>query len=287
MSEGIVYQNKDIEFKLLSETYKEKSFEAYGLKLPRIKQVLPTNLPSVAANEKHMDNLFLLEDGTLAVVDYESEDSIKNRIKYVNYIGRVMERFYRDTKKIPDIRLIVIYTGDVLRARNVFEMPCMTLRMEQVFIAELPEEEIYQTAAHKLVENDGELTEQELMQLVVLPLAARGVERKQERIEQVIRLAKQIKKESDQIFVLTGLLVSTDKFISEENAEIIRRLLDMTKVGRMLYEEGIEEGRNKMLQLVGKVFTVLRDEPALTNKEIADRLYCNEKDVDTIRKMYP
>ena len=101
-----------------------------------------------------------------------------------------MERFYRDTKKIPDIRLIVIYTGDVLRARNVFEMPCMTLCMEQVFIAELPEEEIYQTAAHKLVENDGELTEQELMQLVVLPLAARGVERKQERIEQVIRLAK-------------------------------------------------------------------------------------------------
>ena len=98
--------------------------------------------------------------------------------------------FIEIQRKIPDIRLIVIYTGDVLRARNVFEMPCMTLRMEQVFIAELPEEEIYQTAAHKLVENDGELTEQELMQLVVLPLAARGVERKQERIEQVIRLAK-------------------------------------------------------------------------------------------------
>ncbi len=286
MSEGIVYQNKDIEFKLLSETYKEKSFEAYGLKLPRIKQVLPTNLPSVAANEKHMDNLFLLEDGTLAAVDYESEDSIKNRIKYVNYIGRVMERFYKDTKEIPDIRLIVIYTGDVLRAENKFEMPCMTLRMEQVFIAELPEEEIYQTIEHKLA-TGGELTEQELMQLVILPLAGKGVKNKQKRIEQIIKTTRLIKKEADQIFVLTGLLVSTDKFISEENAEIIRRLLDMTKVGRMLYEKGIEEGRNKMLQLVGRVFTVLRDEPALTNKEIADRLYCNEKDVDTIRKMYP
>ena len=286
MSEGIVYQNKDIEFKLLSETYKEKSFEAYGLKLPRIKQVLPTNLPSVAANEKHMDNLFLLEDGTLAAVDYESEDSIKNRIKYVNYIGRVMERFYKDTREIPDIRLIVIYTGDVLRAENKFEMPCMTLRMEQVFIAELPEEEIYQTIEHKLA-TGGELTEQELMQLVILPLAGKGVKDKQKRIEQIIKTTRLIKKEADQIFVLTGLLVSTDKFISEENAEIIRRLLDMTKVGRMLYEEGIEEGRSKMLQLVGRVFTVLRDEPALTNKEIADRLYCNEKDVDTIRKMYP
>ena len=34
MSDGIVYQNKDIEFKLLSETYKEKSFEAYGQSVP-------------------------------------------------------------------------------------------------------------------------------------------------------------------------------------------------------------------------------------------------------------
>ena len=122
---------------------------------------------------------------------------------------------------------------------------------------------------------------------MILPLAGKGVKNKQKRIEQIIKTTRLIKKEADQIFVLTGLLVSTDKFISEENAEIIRRLLDMTKVGRMLYEEGIEEGRNKMLQLVGRVFTVLRDEPALTNKEIADRLYCNEKDVDTIRKMYP
>ncbi len=51
MSEGIAYQNKDIEFKILSEAYRERSFEAYGLKIPRIKEVLPTDLPAVSANE--------------------------------------------------------------------------------------------------------------------------------------------------------------------------------------------------------------------------------------------
>ena len=51
MSEGIVYQNKDIEFKMISETFKEKSFTAYGLNLPKIKAVLPTNLSVVFANE--------------------------------------------------------------------------------------------------------------------------------------------------------------------------------------------------------------------------------------------
>lgn len=90
MSKGIIYQNKDIEFKLMSDTYKEKSFEAYGLNLPKIKAVLPTNLPAAFANEMRIDNLFLLEDDTVAIVDYESEDKVSNRVKYVNYIGRVM-----------------------------------------------------------------------------------------------------------------------------------------------------------------------------------------------------
>ena len=106
MPEGIAYQNKDIEFKLMSETYKEKSFEAYGLKLPKIKEVLPTNLPAVSANEMRIDNLFLLEDDTVAIVDYESEDKTSNRVKYINYIGRIMQRYdsHKIAKFIQEIR---------------------------------------------------------------------------------------------------------------------------------------------------------------------------------------
>ena len=63
------------------------------LKIPRIKEVLPTNLPIVPANEKHMDNLFLLEDDTYAIVGYKFEEKKGNCIKYMNYIGRVMERY--------------------------------------------------------------------------------------------------------------------------------------------------------------------------------------------------
>ena len=150
MSDGIAYQNKDIEFKLLSDVYKEKSFEAYGLKIPRIKEVLSTNLPTVSANEKHMDNLFLLEDDTYAIVDYESEEKGNNCIKYVNYLGRVMERYYRENKVIPKIRMIVIYTGDVEYAKDVYDMGCMTVKLDQVFISHLPAEEIYQDIKHKL-----------------------------------------------------------------------------------------------------------------------------------------
>lgn len=244
MTEGIAYQNKDIEFKILSESYRERSFEAYGLKLPRIKEVLPTNLPAVSANERRMDNLFLLEDETYALVDYESADAVKDRIKYMDYISRVTRRLYEESGKIPVIKMIVIYTGDVEEAADQFQVGCMTLQMEQVFVSHLPAEEIYQRVSHKL--GCGErLTEQELMQLIILPLAERGLEKKQKRIEQVIGLVKQIGDEQEQRLVFSGLLVITDKFISRADAEEIRREITMTKVGRLIFEDGLMEGEKK------------------------------------------
>ncbi len=87
--EGIAYQNKDILFKILGQTYKEKSFAVYGIDLPRIQALLPTDLPKISANEKSVDNLFLLEDGTYAIVDYESVYKRISKIKYLNYIARV------------------------------------------------------------------------------------------------------------------------------------------------------------------------------------------------------
>lgn len=43
--------------------------------------------------------------------------------------------------------------------------------------------------------------------------------------------------------VFSGLLVITDKFIDRTDAEKIRREITMTKVGRLIYEDGLEEGR--------------------------------------------
>lgn len=251
MSDGIAYQNKDIEFKILSESYKERSFEAYGLKLPRIKEVLPTNLPAVYTNEMCMDNLFLLEDDTYALVDYESVNTVKNRIKYMHYMSRVTQRIYNEIGKTPFIRMIVIYTGDVEKADNVFQVGCMTLQMEQVFVSHLPAEKIYQTVRYKL-ECRERLTEQELMQLIILPLAEKGPEDKQKRIKQVIDLVKRIEDEQEQKLVFSGLLVITDKFIGRADAEKIRREITMTKVGRLIFEDGLAEGRKEGREEGGK-----------------------------------
>ena len=89
----------------------------------------------------------------------------------------------------------------------------------------------------KKLENNETLSEKELMLLIILPLAKKGKEVKQKVIEQVVDLAKQIDDENTQAFVITGILVSSDKFIDRDYAKVVRRYLSMTKVFQILEEE--------------------------------------------------
>ena len=171
--------------------------------------------------------------------------------------------------------MIVIYTGDVQRAEASFETKCLTLSMEQVFISKLPEEEIYQSIKSKL-ENNAILSDTELMQLIILPLTGKGKEAKQQIIENVITLTKQIKDETKQVFVLSGVLVTTDKFIDEKYADNIRRYLSMTKVARLYEEERVEAVNKRTLEIAenlvkaGADMLVIMKGTGLTREQIEE-----------------
>ena len=242
--EGIVYQNKDILFKVLGQTYKEKSFAAYGIDLPRIRTLLPTDLPKISANEKSVDNLFLLEDGTYAIVDYEAVYKKVNKIKYLNYIARIMEKYYKEDEDF-NLRVIVIYTGDVDYAESDFVTACFTLHTEQAFLTHIDGEATLQKIQEKL-HSGMPLDDDDLMKLVILPLTASGSKEKQKMLEAVIELAERLSDEEQRIFILSGVVVASDKFIKKEYMKQIRRRIDMTQLSQMYEEEKIEYGNQKV-----------------------------------------
>jgi len=258
MSEGIAYQNKDILFKILGQTYKEKSFAAYGIDLPPIKELLPTSLPKISANEKDIDNLFLLEDGTYAIVDYESEFKKLNKIKYLNYIARVMEKYYKEDETF-NLRFIVIYTGDVKSAEPVYETSCFTLRMEQAFLSHIDGETAFESISQKLRSNTP-LEDDDLMKLVILPLTMPGIEGKQKMLEKVVDLAEQVTDSRQQIFILSGVIVASDKFINREYLEQIRRRINMTQLGQLYEKEKIEYANKKNRELTVEMAKSMLDE---------------------------
>lgn len=237
----IAYQNKDITSKILGENLKNKSFSVYGINIPKIVEVLPTNLPVIEANELRLDNLFLLEDGSLALVDYESTYADVNKIKYLNYIIRTLKRNLQQNHMMKPIRMLVIYTADIEPGQTEakLDVGCLRFQLEEAFLGSLDSTEIENRIRNKIQKKEP-LTQEEQMQLIILPLTYKGTEKKQKSVKRCFELVKGIEEESVQTFLLSGILVFADKIVTREDSESIKRWIMLTKVGQLFEEEKIE-----------------------------------------------
>ena len=237
---GITAQNKDVVSKWFGETMKNRSLSVYGINIPKIVDVRPTNLPAVETNEMRMDNLFLLEDGSYALLDYESNYRVGNKVKYAGYVLRLLRRLQKEGVDISNIqiRIIVIYTADVTRAqtKDALNVGDIVICTTEAFLMEIPSEEVKIRIQQK-IEQKLPLDEKDLMELIILPLTYKGKENQQRAAHEAVYLAKEIEDETVQEMALAGILSFSDKIIDKKLANEIRRCLSMTKVGAIIARE--------------------------------------------------
>lgn len=245
----IAYQNKDIASKILAEEFKGKSFSVYGVDIPRIVSVEPTNLPIIEANELRMDNLFCLEDGSYLLVDYESVYHELNKVKYLNYIVRVSKRLYNELKRYPRIRMLVIYTADVKRGSTnpVMDVGSNRLEITEAFLSEMDHDEIWQRILKK-VDKSGVIDSEEIMELIVYPLTFEKVEDKRIAIGRVIDLVGKIQEDNCKRFILKCLLVFTEKVILDEDVKRIKEVLMLTRVEKLIYDEARDDTQKRIAE---------------------------------------
>lgn len=142
------------------------------------------------------------------------------------------------------MRLIIIYTGDVERADPILETGCITLRTEQAFLSKIPGDAEYSRIRDK-IEAQEPLSDEDSMKLIILPLTQKGDDEKQDMIEKVIGLAEQISDINQKIFILSGVIVASDKFIDRDYLEMMRRRINMTRLGQLYEKEKIEYGNER------------------------------------------
>ena len=237
----VAYQNKDITSKALAEAFKGKTFRVYGLNLPEIRAVLPTNIPTVTVKELRLDNLFELADGTAAIVDYESDYKKADKIKYLNYLTGIANRYQAEKRDCPQLHMVVIYTGDITRKQvsAEYNVGAVKMTLEPAFLSELDSDRIFRQLESKVEKNEL-LEDEDLMKFIIMPLSYRKKEEKEEKIRETVTLATHIQDRRQQLFTLAGILAFTDKLIDEETADRIRRMIEMTKVARIFEEEKLQ-----------------------------------------------
>lgn len=261
----IAYQNKDIALKYFGDALKNKDLTVYGLPNIRIKDTRPTNLPAIEVNELRMDNLFILEDSSFALIDYESTFGIHDIVKYVNYIARILKRFVRQEggrnsergrKRLPVIHLIIIFSADISDIDpNILDVGCMQLKIEPVYLLRMETEKVYSKIQYK-VENKETLNDDEMLEMIVLPLTVKGKEEKRALAEETVRLAQEIQDEEQRMQALAGILTFADKILDKEYAKRIKEVIGMNKVEKLFYDEGVEtgivKGRAELIRCIRK-----------------------------------
>ena len=247
----IAYQNKDIALKYFGDALKNKKLTVYGLPHIKIKDSRPTNLPAIEANELRIDNLFILEDDSYALIDYESTFGIQDIIKYVNYIARILKRFIRQEKgrrlgkgrkRLPIIHLIIIFSADISDIDpNILDVGCMQLKIEPVYLLRMDTAKVLSKIQCK-VEMKEALDDDELLELIVLPLTVKGRAEKQALAEETVRLAQEIRDEEQRMQALAGILTFADKILDRDYAKRIKEVIGMNKVEQLFFDEGVEMG---------------------------------------------
>lgn len=237
MGIDIAHNNRDLVGKILSDTFREKSFAVYGLALPPVKECLLTEFAEVKVTGRTADRLFLLEDGSYALIDFESKYLLRNKVKYLRYITRVLDQ-YLGGKKEKEFRLrfIVIYMGNVKSAPSDFTTDCLSIRTEQAFLSHIDGDAEYQRILDR-INSGAPLSDEDLMLLIILPLTYSQRKKQVSMIDKTTDIAAAIKEDEKRSFVLAGICIAADAFINKTQANRIGGLLKMTKVGRMIMKE--------------------------------------------------
>ena len=240
---GIAYQNKDIASKLTAELLVGNYLGPFGLPEKKVVGLLPTNLPAVESNELRLDNLFEMEDGAVAILDYESEFSRENFVKYLNYVARIMRRYanQKSLDQLKKLKILVIYTADVSQAQEIYDLGGVVIQVEASYLIHQNTKEIYGRLKEKVSAGEG-LNVTERMELMILPLTIKGKKEKQEYIQKAIELAKKMEDRRQGAQVIVGILTFTDKILDPAYAKRVKGEIKMNLVSQMIFQDGFDSG---------------------------------------------
>ena len=255
---SIAYQNKDISSKYMASLHGTAFAEALGIDMAPLYRNEPTELPAIEVSNMMMDNLFLLTDGTYVIVDYESKYSVENKIKYLNYLARLVKTLYNRNKDLPKIQILVIYTADVEEGKTdpILDLGEEKLFTKEIFLSSWDTKfllEELEDKAHCV----GSLTEVDTIRLAMLPLSAEGKDAKVDVVNRCIDIIEMIDDEDVQLRLYGGLIAFTDKCIDIRDKEEVKRRLSMTTIEKMYYDEKIEAVNKATSQQAERIATNL------------------------------
>ncbi|WP_100372099.1 hypothetical protein [Bacillus sp. FJAT-45037] len=224
----IAYNNYDIIFRHMTEQFKNKALDFYGIKTAPIVRVEPTDLPTITVNDRRMDFMFLLADDTYLHLEFQTTYHEKDLDRFLQYDVSAYERYQKP------IHTVIIYGANIESACTSKNYGSVSYKTDIILMKEYDGDQVLLNLWTK-IENGEKLTEIDELHLMFVPLMKSEANRSERAIE-TVELVKRIDDEDQQIKLMAAIIAISDKFIDKEYVEKLMEVLHMARVMRLAEE---------------------------------------------------
>ena len=214
----------------------------------------PTEAIEIYIDNLYMDYNFLTTEDVIVHIEFQTtEDHVTDDLMRFHVYEAILMR--KEKKKVITY---VIYSGGIKKVKTKLDCGIYTYQVNPVYLTGHDADEIFQSVKAK-IEAGEPLSEDDFANLTLTPLMTSKMCRKD-----VIKEAIQIVKQEKQLTAektMAMLYTLADKFLSAGELNEIKEVLAMTRIGQMLYDDGVkkgmergrEEGQKQLTELMNKL----------------------------------
>lgn len=214
----------------------------------------PTEAVEIHIDNLYMDYNFLTTEDVIVHIEFQTTEDhvIDDLMRFHVYEALLMRK---EKKKVITY---VIYSGGIENAKTKLKCGIYTYQVNPIYLTGHDADEIFRSVKAK-IEAGEELSEEDFANLTITPLMTSKMCRKD-----VIKEAIQIVKQEKQLTAektMAMLYTLADKFLSAGELNEIKEVLAMTRLGQMLYDDGVkkgmergrEEGQEQLTELMNRL----------------------------------
>ena len=210
----------------------------------------PTEAIEIHIDNLYMDYNFLTTEDVIVHIEFQTtEDHVTDDLMRFHVYEAILMR--KEKKKVITY---VIYSGGIKKVKTKLDCGIYTYQVNPVYLTGHDADEIFQSVKAK-IEAGEPLSEDDFANLTLTPLMTSKMCRKD-----VIKEAIQIVKQEKQLTAektIAMLYTLADKFLSAGELNEIKEVLAMTRLGQMLYDDGMKKGmekkENQLTELTARV----------------------------------
>jgi hypothetical protein len=235
-------------FKCLTGAFKDRMVEFFGIKIGKIIGVEPTVQAAIEVERRDMDHLFLIEDGTLLHLEYQSTPAgVEDLERFILYDLRVSKAWRQEKNYMPKIRTVVIYPRGVKPGLTGIDIGTLQYAVENAVAGNKNAEEVLAGINEKIARNMG-LDDLDKINLIFLPMMDSRQHTPEElAIESAAILRDKVAAPEDG-YLIGCLMVMNSKLLDSKTMDRLWEVLIVTDVFHQYIAKELEKAEMKGIE---------------------------------------